>query len=119
MSTSFPIGPVKGQFTYIPDQDNAVFEGHIRDGVVTAPKLAAGLFNILLLDGADGDPGTYAVPGIAVGDELVFVGLFSTKASIATLEDVTADFTVTAADEITSATDYSNDLLQVFWVKRT
>jgi VCBS repeat-containing protein len=41
MSTSFPIGPVKGQFTYIPDQDNAVFEGHIRDGAVTADKLGA------------------------------------------------------------------------------
>lgn len=41
MSTSFPIGPVKGQFTYIPDQDNAIFESQIRDGAVTAAKLGA------------------------------------------------------------------------------
>lgn len=116
--TSFPIGPIKGAQTNIPDLDNAVYESHLRDGAVTAPKLAAGLFNILLLDGTDGDPGTYEVPGIEVGDTLVFIGLFSTKADIATLADVTSDFEVTGPDEITSVTDYSSDLLQVFWLKR-
>lgn len=111
--------PVKGAQAVLLDQDNMIFEGHIRDEAVSGPKLATGLFNILLLDGADGDPGTYEVPGIAVGDHLIFVGLFSTKASIATLDDVTSDFSISGDDEITSAVDYTDDQLQVFWQKRT
>lgn len=70
---------------------------------------------------AGGSAGNHTVTGIEVGDEIVFVGHFSTAAAIATLGDLTAEFSVTAADTInnTSGTDTSSDQLQVIWIDRT
>lgn len=88
-------------------------------GLATLPT---GLFHVDLLTGQDGgsDP-TYTLTGAAVGDEIVFVGHFTTAASIASFDDVTADFSVTAGDELTDGgpTDYSNDQLMVIWIDRT
>jgi hypothetical protein len=49
VTTSFPIGPIKGQYVYIPDQDNAVYTEHIRDGAVTNAKLDGGIVELLTL----------------------------------------------------------------------
>lgn len=101
--------------------DGAVEAAAIGDGEVTGAKLATGILKVSLLDGQDGDPATYTLTGAASGDEVVFVGHISTKAAIATLADVTSDFTITGAAELTDggATDYSNDQLQVIWIDHT
>jgi hypothetical protein len=60
--------------------------------------------------------GDHVIAGIAVGDELVKVLHISTAASVATIADLTSEFTV-AAGKITNAegTDTSDDQLLVFW----
>ena len=57
-----------------------------------------------------------AITGIATTDELIFVGHYSTKASIATLVDDTANCSITSAGNIQSATNTSSDLLEVWWI---
>lgn len=86
---------------------------------LTDPFTLKGRIHVNLLDGEDGDPGTYVLTGIEIGDEIVFVGHFTTKASIASLADVTSDFAINDTDQLLSATDYSNDQLMVIWVDRT
>jgi hypothetical protein len=81
---------------------------------VTKTKLAGGFSQISLLAG--GAAGDHVIAGIAVGDELVKVLHISTAASVATIADLTSEFTV-AAGKITNAegTDTSDDQLLVFW----
>lgn len=66
---------------------------------------------------AGGSAGDHTVTGIAVGDEIVFIGHFSTAAAIATLADLTSEFSITAAATInnTDGTDTTNDQLMVIW----
>lgn len=47
--------------------------------------------------------GDVTVTGIATTDTLLFVGVFTTKASIATFADLTAEFTITATNTINNA----------------
>jgi Ni,Fe-hydrogenase maturation factor len=70
---------------------------------------------VTLVDG--GSAGNLTLTGITTADTLLFVGHFSTKATLATLGDLTAEFTITAADTInnTSGTDTTNDQLFVMW----
>lgn len=64
--------------------------------------------------------GTHTVTGIATGDELIWVGHFTTAAAIATLADLTSEFSITGADEVTNTTaDTTNDQLMVVWLDRT
>ena len=60
MSTSFPIGPIKGAQTSIPDLDNAVYEAHLRADAVTDSKLSAAAQAALAL--------IYAIPTVNPGD---------------------------------------------------
>lgn len=88
-----------------------------------ASNLPTDFLQFDLVDGQNETSGpdlTYALTGIAVGDEIVFVGHISTKAAIATIEKVTG-FTVTDDDEISSgsAVDRSIDQLLVVWIDRT
>lgn len=97
---------------------NAVETAKIKDANVTGAKLATGILNVTLLAGdAAGD---HALAAIAAADEIVFVGHLSTAAAIATLADLTAEFTA-AAGKITNAlgTDTTNDQLMVIWIDRT
>ena len=122
---------VLGASGWIPDENNAIQTEHIKDGAITPAKLFGGaidnaslpasFLHVSLLDGQDGDPDTYTLTGIAVGDAIAFVGHFTTKASIASLVDVTADFSVSDADEITDGegTDYTDDQLMVIWIDLT
>lgn len=73
------------------------------------------LLKVTLVDG--GAAGAFTVTGIATADRLAFVGLFETKASIATLSDLTAEFTITGANTIdnTGGTATTNDQLMVVW----
>jgi hypothetical protein len=68
-----------------------------------------------------GAAGAHTVTGIAVGDELVSVMEFATAASIATLTDLTSEFTISDTDEIdnTDGTATTSDALLVTWVDRT
>lgn len=81
---------------------------------VLKTKLAGGFSQISLLAG--GAAGDHVIADIAVGDELVKVLHISTAASVATIADLTSEFTV-AAGKITNAlgTDTTSDQLLVFW----
>jgi hypothetical protein len=82
-------------------------------------NLPAGFLNVDLAAG--GAAGNITITGVAVGDELVFVGVFTTAASIATLADLTAEFSITAGNTInnTGGTATTNNQLMVIWVDRT
>jgi hypothetical protein len=85
---------------------------------VQGADLVAGILRVTLVAG--GAAGNHTVAGIAVGDEIVFVGHFTTAASIATLGDLTSEF-VAGAGVVTNTggTDTTNDQLQVIWIDKT
>lgn len=70
---------------------------------------------VTLVDG--GAAGDLTLTGITTSDTLLFAGLFETKASIATLADLTAEFTITATNTInnTGGTATTDDQLFVMW----
>lgn len=86
----------------------------LQDDAVTKAKFAGGVVKAAIIDG--GAAGDHTVTGIAVGDSLVIVLHISTKAAIATMANLTSEFTV-AADKINNAagTDTSNDQLLLFY----
>jgi len=92
----------------------AVGSSALQPASVLKTKLAGGFQKIDLLAGAAA--GDHVIAAIAVGDELVKVLHISTAASVATIADLTSEFTV-AAGKITNAlgTDTSDDQLLVFW----
>lgn len=59
--------------------------------------------------------GNVTVTGVATTDTLLFVGVFTSKASIATFANLTAEFTITATNTINNAagTSTANDQLIV------
>ena len=83
---------------------------------IVPSMLAGGFLNVTLVAG--GSAGDHTVTGITTSDEIAFVGHFSTAASIATLADLTSEFTITAADTINNVggTDTSSDQLMVIWL---
>lgn len=94
----------------------------IIDGSIQKTDLAGGFLQVDLLDGQDetGD-NTYTLAAMAAADEIVFVGHITTKAAIATLADVTADFTAGAGvlTRSSNPTDNTNDQLMVIWLDLT
>lgn len=92
------------------------------EGAVTSTTvqqtIPAGFVKVNLVNG--GAVGNFNVTGIGPGDELVFVGRYSTAAEIATLTDVTSQFSITGANTINNAggTVTTGDLLQVIWLNR-
>jgi len=83
---------------------------------VAVPK--GNSLNVTLVAG--GAAGNHTVTGIVAADEIVFVGHISTAASIATLADLTAEFTAGAGViNNTSGTDTTNDQLLVIWVDKS
>lgn len=112
---------VKGQFFYIPDEDDAIFESQIQDSAVTGAKLATGIVNQTVSDGVDETtPTDIPVSGMEVGDEVISVLVFTTKASIATMAAHGGTLTA-AADGITPGTpeDNSGNQYLVTWMDRT
>lgn len=88
------------------------------DELVAVFRTATGL-QVSLVDGQDETTGpdlTYTLTGAVAGDKIIKIIHLSTKASIATAEEVTG-FTITGANEMTSgaAVDRSSDQLMVFW----
>lgn len=81
---------------------------------VDIPTVAAHQKVTLVAGGAAGD---HTVAGIAVGDDIAWVGHFTTAAAIASLADLTSEFSITAANTINNAagTDTTNDQLMVIW----
>ena len=87
-------------------------------GSVTKNELAGGFLKVKLVSG--GAAGDINVSGIAVGDELVFVGVFTTAASIATFADLTSEFTVGAGKiSNTGGTATTNNQLMVIYLDLT
>lgn len=88
---------------------------------IKVAMVPAGKYDLKTTLVAGGSAGAHTVTGIAVGDELAFVGHFSTAASIATLADLTSEFSISDTNEIdnTDGTDTSSDQLMVIWVDRT
>ena len=70
---------------------------------------------------AGGAAGNHTVTGIAVGDEIAWIDHISTAAAVATIADLTSEFTISAADTInnTGGTDTSSDQLGVYYWDRT
>ena len=96
----------------------AVTAAKIGAGAVTKGKLAGGFLKVSLIDGAAA--GDHTVTGMAVGDEIVSVIHISTKADIATMADITSEFTVAAGKATNAAgTDTTNDQLQIIWLDLT
>lgn len=122
-TTTVAVKHVPGLGAGEADLGEVIGTANIEDDAITKAKLAGGFLKVELLAGQDGgsDPTYTTTKGFAVGDEIVFVGHFTTAAAIATLADVTADFTVTGANELTDGgpTDYSNDQLLVIAIDLT
>lgn len=98
--------------------DEAYFDSNGLSSGVAKTALPANFLNVTLVNG--GSAGAHTVTGIAAGDEIVFVGHLSTAAAIATLADLTAEFTAaTDAIDNTSGTDTTNDQLMVIWIDLT
>lgn len=68
---------------------------------------------------AGGAAGNHTLAAIAATDEIVFVGHLSTAAAIATLADLTAEFTAGAGViNNTGGTDTTSDQLFVIWINK-
>lgn len=84
------------------------------DGKLRAAVVGAGL-KTALVDGSTA--GDFTVTGVGATDRLVAVIHLSTKAAIATAADITAEFSISAADTINNdgGTDTSSDQLLVMY----
>lgn len=96
--------------------DDATTEIQVMHPAPSASRSADHGIKVALIDG--GAAGDHTVTGIAVGDELIFVGMFATKASIATLADQTAEHSVSAADTINNTGGTSSASNQLFIIYR-
>ena len=83
---------------------------------VTNNMLAGGFLKVTLVAG--GSAGDHTVTGITTADQIAFVGHFSTAAAIATLADLTSEFSITGTNTINTGggTDTSSDQLMVMWL---
>lgn len=95
------------------DRTNEVVHAYRSDGVAGSAQAVE--FQSVAGQDETSDA-TITVSGVAATDNVVAVLFVSTAASVATIEDVTANFSVTAANELTSAVpvDRTNDQLLIF-----
>ena len=99
---------------------NIIANEHIATGAgITKSKLAGGFLKVTLVTG--GSAGNHTVTGITTSDEISWVGHLSTAAAIATLADLTSEFSITATNTInnTGGTDTTSDQLMVIWLDLT
>ena len=76
---------------------------------------SGGLSKISFADGT-ASATDVAVPGMALGDELVCVMSFATKAAIGTLADRTSEYAVGTGELVKAAgTDETGNQLLIFW----
>jgi hypothetical protein len=91
----------------------------IAAGAVTKTKLAGGFLKVALAAGTAAATDV-VVAAIAVGDELVFVGSFTTAAAIATLADRTAEYAIQAGGlDKAAGTDETNNQLVIIYLDLT
>lgn len=96
----------------------AVTTGKINTNAVTGAKLATGVVKVTLIAGAAA--GAHVCTGMAVGDEIVSVIHITTAAAIATMADLTSEFTAGVDDANNAAgTDTTNDQLMVIWIDKS
>jgi hypothetical protein len=97
----------------------SVTEAKLGAAAVTKPKLAGAFLKVALADGT-GVGADVTVAGVAVGDELVFVGAFATKASIATLNDRTSEYAIQAGGlDKAAGTDETGNQLMIIYLDLT
>jgi hypothetical protein len=102
----------------IAGTDTAYFDANGLSSGVAKTALPSGFSKVTLVNG--GAAGNHTVTGIVAGDEIVFVAHISTAASVATIADLTSEFTAGAGVINNAAgTDTTSDQLMVFWVDRT
>jgi len=95
-----------------------------RDASVTPSKLSGGFLGVKTIEGGAA-AAALVVTGIEVGDELVCVLRLNRDATAANIDisNVTSEFTITDADEITNqasgGTDTTGDTLIVFYLDLT
>lgn len=99
--------------------DGTIAGVDLASGAISGKKLATGTLKVTLVTG--GAAGNLTLTGIATTDELVSVMVFTTAAAIATVADLTAEFTITAANTInnTGGTSTASNQLMVFWIQHT
>jgi hypothetical protein len=98
--------------------DVAYFDANGLASGVAKTSLPTGFSKVTLVNG--GAAGNHTVTGITAADEIVFVAHISTAASVATIADLTSEFTAGAGVINNAAgTDTTNDQLMVFWVDHT
>jgi hypothetical protein len=99
--------------------DAQITEAKLGAAAVTKPKLAGAFLKVALADGT-GVGADVTVAGVAVGDELVFVGAFATKASIATLNDRTSEYAIQAGGlDKAAGTDETGNQLMIIYLDLT
>ena len=102
----------------IAGTDEAYFDSNGLSSGVAKTALPTGFSKVTLVNG--GAAGDHTVTGIVAGDEIVFVAHISTAASVATIADLTSEFTAGAGVINNAAgTDTTNDQLMVFWIDHT
>ncbi len=93
-------------------------EASILADSVGGVELKTGVFKTDLVSG--GSAGSHTLAAMAVGDEIIFVGHISTEAAIATMADITGEFTPEAGGlENGGGTDTTNDQLFVIWIDKS
>lgn len=90
----------------------------IADGAITKPKLTTGFIKMALVAGAAA--GNVTVTGIATADALIGVLHLPDAGAIDTMADLTAQFTITAANTInnTGGTASTDGKLLIFYQDR-
>lgn len=99
--------------------NEALASGQSSIAVFKVPSQVMGIPRTTLVAG--GVPGNFTVTGIKQADKILFVGRFTTAAAIASLSDLTSEFSITAANTInnTGGTGTANDMLFVNWLDLT
>lgn len=100
---------------------SSIATAEIATGAVTGVKIATGVLRQTVSDGVnETTPTNIGVTGMAVGDEVISVLVFTTKASIATMAAHAGTFTA-AANGCTAGTpvDNTNNQYLVTWIDKT
>ena len=91
----------------------------LASAAVLKNKLAGSFLKITLADGTAASADV-TVTGMVVGDELVSVLAFATKAAIATCTDRTSEYTVQAGGlDKAAGTNETNNQLLIIWLDLT
>jgi len=114
---SATVGKIK--FNTVKTEIVALGSSGLQPGSILKTKLAGGFQKTALADGT-ASATDVTVSGMAIGDELVFVGAFTTKASIVSMVDRSSEYTVGDGKLVKAAgTDETSNLLFIQYLDLT